>query len=129
MGETAAIIEELRAIREELVAMRRQQAAGAHGLLSAVETAGILGVDKERVAGWCLSGEIRAQKDGRIWRIPRAEVERLCRDGLPLPKRRGRPRKASSMPAATGGIASLPLPSARSAPGAGRPESHRTCES
>ncbi|HYD53030.1 MAG TPA: helix-turn-helix domain-containing protein [Gemmatimonadaceae bacterium] len=123
---TDAILEELRAIRDELVALRRQQAAGAHGLLSAVEAAGVLGCDQERVAGWCLSGEIRAQKDGRIWRIPRTEVERLCRDGLPQPKRRGRPRKA--MPAGVDRLAALDLDAltAASAPSAARPAPRRS---
>jgi excisionase family DNA binding protein len=114
----AAILAELRAIREELVAMRREARADMVGLLTATEAARLLGCDPERIGVWAQRGEIRATRDGNRWRIPRAEVDRLTREGLPQPRRPGRPPKPRRQHLGVGDrIRALPLPSPRQATG------------
>jgi hypothetical protein len=45
--------------------------------LSPVQLAGILGVSRQHVTQACVRGEIRAQRLGVLWIIPRPEAERL----------------------------------------------------
>jgi excisionase family DNA binding protein len=84
------VIELLRAAVED-----RQ--VGGRLVHTAVEAGKLLGIDKERIAGWASAQKIRAWRDGSRWRIPHEEVERLGREGFPRdPGKRGRPRKMPS---------------------------------
>lgn len=55
--------------------------------LTATEAAGELGVSDQTVLNWRSRGAFPgATRLGKIWRIPRAEVERVKREGLDFAK-------------------------------------------
>ena len=47
-----------------------------------IEVARYFSVSRSTVYNWINSGLLRAHKIGKLWRIPRAEVERIEREGL-----------------------------------------------
>lgn len=104
-----AMLDELKAIRQELAAMRRQTTASTRSLLSRTEAARMLGIDRHRLGRLMKAGLIRATQDGGRLRIAREEVDRVARDGIPRePGRVGRPRKPLHDVSAA--IRALPLP-------------------
>lgn len=87
---TQAMLEELRAIRAELAAMRQS----SRPMLTRSAAAKLFGVRKEALYGWVASGEVRSVPGpGGRPMITQEEIERLQRVGLPQAKRRGRPKK------------------------------------
>jgi len=52
-------------------------------LLSAQETALMLGCSVAAVRKWAYQGRLRRVKVGRLARFPREEVERIAANGLP----------------------------------------------
>lgn len=51
-------------------------------LLTPAEAAKALRVSTETVRRWCRRGAVRHHRVGGQWRIPRAEVERILREGV-----------------------------------------------
>lgn len=108
----ARMISILEEIRDEL-------RAGKKLSLTAAEAGELLGCDKERVPLLIKAGLLRGEKDGNRWRIPREDVERLAKNGIPrTPGKRGRPRKPLPKPTEEL-LRSVPLPP-RSTAGSGR---------
>ena len=59
-----------------------QQSGSAHTLLLPSEVADALRYHIESVRRAIRQGRIKAIKAGRQWRVPRAELDRLLREGL-----------------------------------------------
>jgi len=115
----AAILEELRAIRAELQAQREHRTVADRVMLTRTEAADLLGIERHRLGRLILAGQIKAVECGKRSRIPRTEIDRIAREGLPEEaKRRGRPRKAR---AGSVGAAIMALP-IRSTSASGRGE-------
>lgn len=76
----------LREVVEEALVLRRPAP------MSTRRAAELLGVGRERVSRLIQGGHIRTIPWGTRWRIPRAEVERIAQDGLPVPGARRRRR-------------------------------------
>ena len=85
-----ALLEETRAMRHELAALRRDQVRES---LSVQEAALRLRVDRTRLGKLVQRGLVRGVKEGARYRIPVEEVRRLAAQGLPELPRPGRPRK------------------------------------
>lgn len=51
-------------------------------LIPVRDAAALLGISPRTLSAWCAAGRVKAVKVGRLWRIPRAEVDRACRDGV-----------------------------------------------
>lgn len=93
MGDDVrALLEE---IRDELRALRRQVADDSKALLSQTAAAKILGIERQRLGRLVAAGLVRTVPgSGKRHLVPREEVERLAKQGIPLmPGTRGRPRK------------------------------------
>ena len=89
-----AILAELRAMREEIQALRREQARSQRALHTRTAAARILGMQRSQLDLLVEQGKIRTVVGpGGKPRVPQAEIERLEREGFPAPRRRGRPRK------------------------------------
>jgi hypothetical protein len=85
-------------LKKELVAEVRKTVSQGHSAVQTnpvpskrwfetAEVAKELGVKPATIRGRCSAGLITAEKWGKEWKIPAAEMERLKRDGLPpLPK-------------------------------------------
>lgn len=58
----------------------------------------LLGVGRDRLSRLIQGGHIRTVPWGTRWRIPRAEIERVARDGLPVPGARRRRRTPRPSP-------------------------------
>jgi hypothetical protein len=85
-------------LKKELVAEVRKAVSQGHSAVQVnpvpskrwfetIDVAKELGVKPATIRGRCSAGLIAAEKWGKEWKIPAAEMERLKRDGLPpLPK-------------------------------------------
>lgn len=108
MGDDVrALLEE---IRDELRALRRQVADDSKALLSQTAAAKILGIERQRLGRLVAAGLVRTVPGaGKRPLVPREEVERLAKQGLPrAPGTRGRPRKPPRSVEAE--ILAIPLP-------------------
>lgn len=76
----------LREVVEEALDLRRPAP------VSTRRAAELLGVGRDRISRLIQGGHIRTIPWGTRWRIPRAEVERIALDGLPVPGARRRRR-------------------------------------
>lgn len=96
----AELLEETKAMRAELVALRRDQTKAARGSHTRTAAAKLLGMRREYLDVMVTSGQIKTVPGptGKP-RISQEEIDRLNREGLPSPKRRGRPRKQAQQPA------------------------------
>lgn len=103
--DVTALLEE---IRDELRALRAQTASGARGLLSVRAAALELGIDRAILSREISAGRVRVVPYGAGERIPRAEVDRLSREGIAPPPRVGRPRRPRR--SVEEEILNLPLP-------------------
>ena len=63
--------------------------------MTLAEAAAILGVSAASLRHQVASGALRAVKQGRDWRVSRAEVDRYRRESLGRPGRRANPGKAA----------------------------------
>ena len=82
----------LREVVEEALDLRRPAP------MSTRRAAELLGVGRDRISRLIQGGHIRTVPWGTRWRIPRAEVERIAVDGLPVPGARRRRRVVGSQP-------------------------------
>lgn len=93
----------------EVRALRQQTQTGNRELLSKPEAAKLLGIDRNRLSALAAAGVVRAVPVGKRDKIPREEIERLAREGIPRePRKPGRPRKATR--SVEDAIRALPLP-------------------
>lgn len=97
MKERIEANDEIRALLRELFAemraLRRAVTDADRQLMSRAAAARRLGVRRQDIYDWVAKGTIRSVpgQGGRPM-IPQSEMERLGREGLPQPVRRGRPR-------------------------------------
>lgn len=108
-GEVAEL---LRDIRDELRAQNRLLASHSKATLSISAAARLVGIDRKDLAKAVEAGTVRSVPMGARKKIPRDEVERLARVGLPkpepTPRRRRKPQSPRSVADA---IRALPIPS------------------
>lgn len=86
-------LELLTEIRDLLVLLVKATTKADRKLFTKGDAARRLGVSRSTVERICLNGSVKQVPVGRRYRIPLSEIERLERDGIPGPKRRGRPPK------------------------------------
>jgi excisionase family DNA binding protein len=90
VGDTSAITTVLADIVSALGRIERRQAAPERRLLSRNEVSKLLGVDKAKVSRWVREGRLTEVDLDGVKRIPRSEVARIEREGLPPVARRPR---------------------------------------
>lgn len=82
---------------EEVRELRRRQDLTSRVLHTRASAARMLKVKRSEIEAMVADGRIRTVPGtGKRPRIPLDEIERIARDGMPAPKRRGRPKKKAS---------------------------------
>lgn len=104
------ILDALRRIADGVEALRRENLREARALLSIAQASRVLGIGHNRTARLVAAGLISGVRDGTRIRVPRAEVDRVAREGIPRePGRRGRPRKPLPSATTAEAIRSIPI--------------------
>ncbi len=75
MEDLRRSLRELTEVIRELIELLK--GGGGGPLMGTKEAARMLGCSDERIRGMIASGELKGVRDGRCWRVPRVQVERI----------------------------------------------------